>query len=288
MSIYKHLRFLNENEKEQLKRTLLEIYADIKKVCDKHGLTCMLNNGCCLGALLWKGFIPWDDDMDICLTRRDYEKLLSVFQKELGDKYEISSPAGEQESQATFTKICKKNTSYLELPVTCAPFPKGIFIDVAALDFVPKNKFIRKIKGMIIYWLTVTSTSMLYYLYPDPLYEQKIFKNSYIKFKYKVRVLFGWFVSLFISRKNLIKFIDKFMQHKKDTGILTEASSLGYYYQKSLPTEDYFPPKEVEFEGIKVNIMRNPEKFFKQVYGKIEKFPPEEKRREHPIVDIKF
>ena len=200
MSIYKHLRFLNENEKEQLKRTLLEIYADIKKVCDKHGLTCMLNNGCCLGALLWKGFIPWDDDMDICLTRRDYEKLLSVFQKELGDKYEISSPAGEQESQATFTKICKKNTSYLELPVTCAPFPKGIFIDVAALDFVPKNKFIRKIKGMIIYWLTVTSTSMLYYLYPDPLYEQKIFKNSYIKFKYKVRVLFGWFVSLFILR----------------------------------------------------------------------------------------
>lgn len=288
MSIYKHLRLLTSDEKTHLKETLLEIYQDVKKVCDKYGLMCMLNNGACLGALLWKGFIPWDDDIDICLVRKDYEKFLSVFQKELGDKYDISSPSCNQESQIIFTKIYKKNTLYHELPYTKAPFPKGIFIDVAALDFVPKNKFIRKIKGTIIYLLGVMATSMLYYSYPDSLYEQKIFKSSYNKFKYKFRILFGWFVSLLVSRKNLIKFIDKFMQHKKDTGLLTEASSLGYYYKKTLKVEDYFPAQEVEFEGIKVNIMRNPEQFFKQVYGKIEKFPPEEKRREHPIVDIKF
>ena len=67
------VRHLSDEELEKLKHVLLEIYLDIQAVCDKYGLVCMLLGGSALGAVRHKGFIPWDDDLDIGMPRDDYE-----------------------------------------------------------------------------------------------------------------------------------------------------------------------------------------------------------------------
>ena len=67
------VRELSESESSQLKRTLLEMYRDISFACEKEGLTLFLGGGSCLGAVRHKGFIPWDDDLDLNMLRMDYD-----------------------------------------------------------------------------------------------------------------------------------------------------------------------------------------------------------------------
>ncbi|MGM9579929.1 MAG: LicD family protein, partial [Anaerovibrio sp.] len=87
------------------------MYCDIKAVCDKYNLTIVLGGGSALGAVRHKGFIPWDDDLDLNMPRKDYEKLLSVLEAELGKEYYFSAPHTKGvESQ--FLKIHKKDTTF--------------------------------------------------------------------------------------------------------------------------------------------------------------------------------
>mgnify|MGYP000934529859 FL=1 len=68
------------------------MYSDILRVCEKYNIRVMLGGGSALGAVRHGGFIPWDDDLDLIMPREDYNKFISVFDKELSDLYEITSP----------------------------------------------------------------------------------------------------------------------------------------------------------------------------------------------------
>ena len=73
------LRELTDKERERLRKCLFSIYKDIALVCSKYGLCFMLGGGSVLGAVRHKGFIPWDDDIDLMMPREDYMKFISVF-----------------------------------------------------------------------------------------------------------------------------------------------------------------------------------------------------------------
>ena len=67
------LRQLTEEESTEMKDVLMKMYQVVAQVCAEHGLTIMLCGGSCLGAIRHQGFIPWDDDLDLCMPRRDYD-----------------------------------------------------------------------------------------------------------------------------------------------------------------------------------------------------------------------
>lgn len=77
---------MTNEELRRVQLTQLEIAKEIKRICDKYQLKYIIDFGSLLGAVRHKGFIPWDDDMDMSMPRADYEKFLDVAQKELGDK----------------------------------------------------------------------------------------------------------------------------------------------------------------------------------------------------------
>ena len=66
-----YLHEMTSSESSAMKRALLDIYRDVAKLCEKEGLTLMLSGGSCLGAIRHKGFIPWDDDLDVMMRRDD-------------------------------------------------------------------------------------------------------------------------------------------------------------------------------------------------------------------------
>ena len=85
--------------------TQLDISKEIKKICEKHQIPYFLDGGSLLGAVRHKGFIPWDDDMDICMLRKDYNRFLKVAPKELPEEYHINSPYTREEYSYVLSRV---------------------------------------------------------------------------------------------------------------------------------------------------------------------------------------
>ena len=102
---------LTDQDRQRLHSTLLEMYDKIRNLCQAYSLTCLLGGGSCLGAIRHRGFIPWDDDLDLMMPRRDYDIFVKLcLSGELGDAFEFSVPSKDIDSKNTFLKIYKKNT----------------------------------------------------------------------------------------------------------------------------------------------------------------------------------
>ena len=89
-------------ERLQLQKTLLCILKDIHEVCVNNSITYFLVGGTALGAVRHKGFIPWDDDIDISMLREDWEKFKKVFPIQMGEKYELEGPNYKGDTKNTF------------------------------------------------------------------------------------------------------------------------------------------------------------------------------------------
>ena len=142
----KNVHLLTEKERNKLKKTLLEITEDINNTCDKNNIKLFLVGGSLLGAVRHKGFIPWDDDMDFGLIRKDYIKLREIFDKELGEKYYLRCPNSKYPNGNRFMQIYKKNTILESYEGNTPLQPNCISIDIFPYDYVPENKLIRTIK----------------------------------------------------------------------------------------------------------------------------------------------
>ena len=77
----------NQDILDKLHKVELEILDDFVKICNKNNLTYFLTGGTMLGAVRHNGFIPWDDDIDIGMPRKDYDEFIKIAPKELGNKY---------------------------------------------------------------------------------------------------------------------------------------------------------------------------------------------------------
>ena len=128
-----------DEELRKVQLVQLEIALEIKRICEEHNIKYFLDSGTLLGAIRHKGFIPWDDDLDIGMEREEYNKFLKVIPDSLGDKFEMQSWENDDHYGHPFIKIRKKNTKYVEM---VCPHQKiqGIFVDVFPYDIFPEDK----------------------------------------------------------------------------------------------------------------------------------------------------
>ena len=132
---------------DKLHIELSRMITDISKVMENYGIHWSLSGGSILGAIRHKGFIPWDDDIDIFITRSEYEKLKKVFDKDLGEKYKLRQP-GEKGYLFHFPKIEDKRNriqSVQSVGEECT----GLQIDVFILENTFDNALLRTFNGMI-------------------------------------------------------------------------------------------------------------------------------------------
>ncbi len=124
---------------QKLKDTELSMLKDIDAVCEKHGINWFALFGTMLGAVRHKGFIPWDDDIDIGMFRADYEKFKKVFDEELGEKYRLSAPDIEEGYSSSVIKVQKRGTRFVS-PYGDENDKTGIFIDIFVYDHLAEGK----------------------------------------------------------------------------------------------------------------------------------------------------
>lgn len=142
-------RELTEEELENLHLCLVNILKDFIYICDKYHLKYTLGGGSVLGAVRHKGFIPWDDDLDINMPRADYEKFKEIFPQELSNEYDLRVPNSQYGASTLFMKLLKKDTTYAQQFSYADGEPSYVWVDIFPFDNVSENKIIRTIKGFL-------------------------------------------------------------------------------------------------------------------------------------------
>lgn len=134
---------LKEYDPEDLKRIRkiqLDLFHKLLDVCQRYDLKLVTGFGTTLGAVRHKGYIPWDDDMDFLMPRKDYEKLIKVAAKEFKGKYELLEPRLTDDYVMTFAKLSRKDSTFLESSDMHVRYNSGIYIDIFPMDFWPQDE----------------------------------------------------------------------------------------------------------------------------------------------------
>ena len=136
-----------ESQIQQVWATEQEILDVIHKVCTENGLRYSLAYGTLIGAVRHKGFIPWDDDIDLMMPREDYEKLLAIWDQVAPKGYLLQNYHTYTDYTNNFTKIVKDHTTFLQTEEDrTASFHKGVFVDIFPGDRVAPGRIRQKIQ----------------------------------------------------------------------------------------------------------------------------------------------
>ena len=245
-----------------------------------------------LYQLLWqevirhKGFIPWDDDVDLLMTRSDFEKFKSIFNSELGDKYILNAPNYSDKPTNRFAKILIKNTRFVEMGMI-EDERACIKIDLFVLENLPENRFVRLIKGCFCNFLMLVASSVDTYEHRTPEEENFMAGNKESLKRYHQMILLG---KLFAFRNSYRWFdsVDTHCQYKHDSNLIGNPAGTYHYFGVMMSKNVFLPFREVPFENTTVFIPNAYDTYLKSLFGNYMEIPPEDKREHHYIKRIQF
>ncbi len=136
-------------ELQRLHKELYGILEEIIRVCKKCNIPYFIQGGTAIGAFFEEAILPWDDDIDVGMTRSNYERFLSEAPKELGADYFLQSPITEVHTPFYFAKVRKNNTLFVEKDFSSLPIHHGIYVDVFPFDKVTDNLRLQKIHRLV-------------------------------------------------------------------------------------------------------------------------------------------
>lgn len=264
------------NDLKKLQKIELDILLEVVKFCDNNDIKYFLIGGTLLGAIRHKGFIPWDDDIDIGMFRDDYEKFLKLFPSYVRDKnLYIQNKRNTPSVPYLFTKIRLKDSVAIDRETQYAKFKKGIFIDIFPLDKVPQNDNLSlSIKYKLVILLKVIS----------------MYKFGFKSLRYPSANFFLKYLSLLLNMSFINFLFEKFMlaYNNKNLNYVTSFGSGFHYTKQRFLIDDYGNGILKEFEGHMFNIPSNFEKILTQLYGDYKKLPSKEKQISHSFIKIIF
>lgn len=230
-----------------LQNKLLEMMKDIDKICQKNDINYFLAGGSCLGAVRHHGFIPWDDDMDIAIDRKDWKRFVDVMKKDLGKDFYFDSFDIDKKYNTISgpTMKVRKRGTYIEevntlLKNRCKR-GDGVFVDVIIYDNVNENKFIDELCR------TVVKIVMPFIV---------LFDNIHI--------------NPVLLKKFVMWFSNKYSRNCEKSKLVSQPISVPwekFMHEPVFLKKDVYPVKLYEFEGRKYYSYNNIEKIMKEWYG---------------------
>lgn len=151
--------FLVTEKRKKIWAIELDIYLKFVEVCNKHHLKFWCDGGTLLGAVRHNGFIPWDDDLDVIMPRKDYNKLMEIGPMEFSNPYFLQNPYTDPGFGFSYAKLRNSNTSCISKWFAKGGFNQGIHIDIFPLDYVNLDEF-EKEKAQIIECIMKNSSYM--------------------------------------------------------------------------------------------------------------------------------
>jgi len=262
---------LTGGQLKKLQAELLDLLIEFDRICNKYDIPYFLYGGTLLGAIRHKGFIPWDDDIDVAMFRDDYNKFKSIVEIELDkDKYFFQNQETDKFYNWVFARLRKNNTVYKREGQEHLKYHDGIFIDIFPLDDISENKFKQNLTLYMCKLCKKALWAPVGIKYGKNIIHRNVFKLLNLIPRSRIISIYEYFA---------IKF------NKQKTGLIASHNAFSIVLKK----EWYESSKKVEFEGLKFNAPAQYHEFLKARYGDYMKLPPKEDRVGHHYVSyIKF
>lgn len=264
---------MKEISVEESKKIELNILKDVASYCEKNNIRYYLAYGTLIGAIRHKGFIPWDDDIDIVMPRPDYEKFISEFSKK--NEYcnlKLVTPYDEN-SIYTFSKVIDVNTVKIESGVRYTEEYLGIDIDVFPMDGQPdeekqyKKYYQKKMRLYFTYSLLRTQN------------------NVYGGYKKVLHTLFCFLMNkiLKLDKTKILKKIEKINKpYKYDSSIYVGATSSDVNSIKNRHKKNLFDEYiYADFDDCQFRIPKGYDEVLSDMFGDYMQLPPENERVTH-------
>ena len=254
---------------KELQDIEINVLKEFVRFCDINNLKYFVSYGTLLGTIRSGGMIPWDDDIDICMPRNDYEKFIELAEKNgITSFIKIDDPSFSIDTWSLIVRVYDARTI-----ITSNDFKIGVFIDIHPLDIFPEQRVLRELWFL---WIWGHKMGMIFSY-------TKIFSASILKFFIKLMLLPLIIVAKMIGFKYFKKMVLK--SSKYYTSKNYKSDKIGVllgdfnFRQIALNKRDFILDEYKLFEGILVSVPKNCENLLELWYGDYLSLPDEADRK---------
>ena len=246
----------------------MDLLAELLRVCNKYDIKISVFAGTMLGAIRHKGFIPWDDDLDVCMTRDNFDRLLEVANKEFRYPYFLQTALSDQKYFCKYARLRNSETTGLISWQSSVDYNNGIYIDVFVLDGFIENRY--KLKKQLLERDLIT--------YMINSHHKDLDDKNHLK--RLARTILQKGILQHIKYENLYnKYLSIMKRYEDKTERRTLLTHNRYFINRYwCNASDLENIITVPFEHIEVPISANYDVILKHTYGNYMEFPPVEKR----------
>lgn len=269
---------MNSKDLRKLQLIELELLLELDSICRKHNIQYWLSAGTLLGAVRHKGFIPWDDDADIRMLRKEYDRFCAVCEKELNtDRYFLQNHKTDKEYRWAYAKFRRKGTEYLRKGQEIIKCMTGVSIDIFVIDNVPDNYLARCLfhrvrRGCIkTLWSVVGVTE-------DPTAWKRMLYHALRHVPKQIPLaILEWLASVTNRKKTLTTCCIGFYKKEDYEGRRIDSK----YTVRGTQAEWFDESFEIEFEGFLFYAFKGYKEYLEYTYGTYMQIPDKKYRYVH-------
>lgn len=279
------MRQVSEKELKEIELNILKVVADF---CENNNIRYYLCGGTLLGAIRHKGFIPWDDDIDIMMPRPDYIRFHELFNNKDNERYKVNSILNNPNWITTFAEV-EDTKTVKEYKDFNAEYIGGISIDIFPTDGSPENYLLRW-----VYWEVMNFIERISILSHQKFRVSKHFSDQdtdYACIKTYIRTAIK-FLLIPLARLTLPLKLDLLVNKIGARFDVDKCTYIGavtfphYGYKECVLGKPFLKMKKRVFEGYMFNTPDGFEEYLCNLYGDYMKMPSEEKRVSHHNFEV--
>lgn len=257
----------------------LELLHTVDNICNENNIKYFLIGGTLLGAVRHKGFIPWDDDIDIGMSRKDYDRFINICKNNMPDNTKLLTYDTVDNYPHNFAKIIDTRTVLIEENLKHLNVKSGVFIDVFPFDGVPENGFMCKLHYLSIRFYKYLLAG---HYFTEEFLTDKEYKSSIARSVKIIMVKIIKLLTRFTDIKKVHKKLNKLLSKYEYDSCKIVCNYLGAWGVREIVPKYFIGKGErIQFEGSYFSAIDHPDLYLESIYGDYMKLPPEEKRKSH-------